>query len=295
MELTKPARIFINNGKRIRQEFADQFNSQLPVPIAGCTRLTVESVLIEYNPQYPNFAPYVSNLELFPSDLGSSFTLSVPNEVDWTVYTVNGQSSWPKNFQEYINAELSTAGSAAVVTLADATSSGYPGYMSWAVAGANLTLLGQSALNNPERSIMERLGLSLRYADTIPELTFTASRTTFTLTAGAPVVVSPGNYMLGRTGAVYLLSDLDNGAQSDSNIQNIMSVLPIRAGIGLGDIVEGEDTNSLTTAVNPASDFNRIQTILLDDNYQPFELREEAKVIIEYHAGYTKADEVILG
>jgi len=72
-------------------------------------------------------------------------------------------------------------------------------------------------------------------------------------------------------------------------------VIPIRAGVGLGDIVEGEDTNSLSTSVNPSSDFNRIGVILLDDNYQPFELREEAKVIIELHCAYDRPDAVVLG
>lgn len=293
-DLTKPSRIFLNNSKRIREEFADQFNTQLPAPIAGVTRLTVESLLVEYNPEYPNFPPYATNLDISTSDAGA-VSLAIPNQVDWTVYEVNGQNSWPKNFEEYLNAQLSTAGSAGVLTIDDATDDGFPGFTKWSISGADVDLLGQSTLANPERSIMERLGLSLRYVGTIPQLTFTGGRTTFSLTDGSAAVITPGNYLLGRTSALYLLSDLDNGAQSDGNIQNILSVIPIRAGIGLGDIVEGEDTNSLTTSVNPSSDFNRIQTILLDDNYQPFELREEAKVILEYHAGYDRPDSVVIG
>lgn len=296
MDLTKPSRVFLNNAKRIPQEFADQFTTQLPAPVSGCTRLTIESALIEYNPQYPNFPPYANKLDISTADAGL-VSITIPNEQDWTVYEVNGQSSFPKNFQEYLNSELSDAGSSAVLTIDDGTADGFPGFTKWRVATADIDLLGQTSLANPEQSIMERIGLGFRAAAVSPTANFSlvGGQAVFSLTAGASSVLTATNYILGRTSAIYLLSDLDNNAQSDGNIQNIMSVIPVRAGIGLGDVVEGEDTNSLTTSVNPSSDFNTIQTIILDDNYQPLELREEAKVIVEYHLGFDRPDSVVVG
>lgn len=294
-DLSKPTRLLLNNGKRDIDQFADQFSSQFQVPLDGITRMTVESFLVENTPFYPNFPPYASTLDISVADVSGTITLSVPNEVDWTVYEVGGSSTFPVNFQNYLNTELASAGSAAVLTLADATSLGYRGFITWSVSGADLTLLGMSNIRNPERSITERLGLSIRYAGQIPELTIVNGRANFELTTGGGTVLSPGNYTLGRTSCVYLLSDMDNAAASDANIQNILAVVPVRAGVGLGDMIEGEDTNSLTTSTNPKKNFNTVDIILLDDNYQPFELREDAKVIIEFHVAYDKVDSVIVG
>jgi hypothetical protein len=302
MDLTHPNRVFLNNAKRSLQEFPDQFSSQLPAPVQGLTRMTIETALIEYNPLHPTFPAYTSNLEIITTDVADPIEISVPTEVDWNSYEVNGQSSWPKNFEEFINAELASAGSGKVISIDLADNDKAPGFTKWTITtGANgdVKFIGQSTLANPEQSIMERLGLSRRFAitDQGDELTYELVNGTYRVvwaptTTGA---ITPGNYILGRTSAIYVLSDLDAGASSDGNIQNILSVIPIRAGVGLGDIVEGEDTNSLSTSVNPSSDFNRIGVILLDDNYQPFELREEAKVIIELHCAYDRPDAVVLG
>lgn len=291
MSLTKPSRLFINNGKRPVEDFADQFSVQLPVPIQGLTRLTVESALIEYNPVDPNFPPYTNTLDISVSDLGPLVQLEIPTTVDWNTYTVAPENAWPKNFQQYINNALSSAGSSITITIDLADSDGLPGFLKFtASATGNIEFLGQSGLANTERSIMERLGLSYRFAalGSAPELTLINDRATFIPTSGGSI--APGNFLLGRTGAIYILTDLDNGAQSDANIQNILGVVPIRSGIGLGDIVEGEDTNSITSAINPTSDFNRLRVLLFDDNYQPLEMREEQRTIIEFHLGYDRSD-----
>lgn len=295
MSLTKPARLFINNLKRPVEEFADQFSTQLPVPVEGLTRLTVESVHIEYNPVHPNFPPYTSILDVSCDDVGL-VQIEIPTEVDWNTYTVGGETSWPKNFQQYINDALASATSARTITIDLATDQGLPGFLTIASVGGTNTIqfLGQSSLANTERSIMERLGLSYRFAslNMIDELTLVNGRARFTPTSGG--TTCPGNFILGRTGSIYLLSDVDSGAQSDANIQNILSVIPVLAGTNLGDNVTGEDTNSLTTSINPSSDFNRVRFLLFDDNYQPFELREEARVIVELHLGYTKTDPIVI-
>lgn len=292
MSLTKPSRLFINNSKRPLQDFPDQFSIQLPAPIQGLTRLTVESVLIEYNPLHPNFPPYTNQLDVSVSDLSALVEIEIPTEVDWNTYVVSPETSWPKNFQQFVNDALSSAGSSVAITIDLADTDGLPGFLKFtsSVTG-NIEFLGQSTLANVEQSIMERLGLSYRFAalGAIPELTIgSTGRATFIPTSAG--TNCPGNFILGRTGSIYLLTDLDNGAQSDANIQNILGVIPIRAGIGLGDIVEGEDTNSITTSVNPTSDFNRLRILLFDDNYQPLEMREEQRTIIEFHFGYDRGE-----
>lgn len=296
MSIAQPSRLFINNAKRPLEDFPDQFSTQLPFPVQGLTRFTVESVLVEYNPLHVNFPPYTNQLDVSCQDLGSVVEIEIPTTVDWNTYVVSPETAWPKNFQQYINNALSSAGSAETITIDLGDDDGLPGFLKiTADSGTgNVEFLGQSTLSNPERSIMERLGLSFRYASlgTIPELFLRGGRAVFQPTITG--TLCPGNFILGRTGSIYLLTDLDNQAQSDANIQNIVSVVPVRAGIGLGDIVEGEDTNSITTSINPSSDFNRVRFLLFDDNYQPFELREEARVIIELHLGYTRPDPLFL-
>ena len=295
MSISQPSRLFINNGKRPIEDFPDQFSVQVPFPIQGLTRMTVENAVIEYNPLHPNFPPYTNELDISTSDAGL-IQLEIPTTVDWNTYTVAPENSWPKNFQQYINNALGSAGSLLTITIDSAASEGLPGFIKITPSiPGDIQFLGQSSLSNPERSIMERLGLDYRQAslNAIPELTIVNNRVRFTPGLGG--TTSPGNFLLGRTGTIYLLSDLDNGGQSDANIQNILSVLPIRAGIGLGDNVTGEDTNSITTAIKPSSDFNRVRFLLFDDNYQPLEMREGQRTIIELHLGYTRDEAVILG
>lgn len=295
MSLTKPSRLFINNLKRGLEDFPDQFSVQLPAPVQGLTRLTLESAIVEYNPLHPTFPPYTNMLDASCADVGL-VQIEIPTEVDWNTYVVNTETSWPKNFQEYINDALVSAGSSTSVNIELGDDAGLPGFLEFtSVSGTGtIQFLGQSSLANTENSIMERIGLSYRLAalGVIPELTLAGGRAVFTPTITG--TICPGNFILGRTGSVYILCDLDNGGQSDANIQNILSVIPLSSATSLGDNIIGEDTNSLTTAVNPSSDFNRVRILLFDDNYQPFELREEARVIMEFHLAYDRPDAVIL-
>lgn len=292
MSITQPNRIFINNDRRKLDMFADQFSVQLPAPVQGATRFTIESILIENNPEYPNFPPYASNLTISAGDLLDPFTFEVEIGVDWTTYEVNGQSVWPKNFQEYLNEQLTNRGSAIALTLEEGGSRGFPGRIFWEATG-DIELLGASNLDNPEASIMERLGLPFRQTKyNEPEFRVVDGRARFSF--GTTGVIAPTTYNLGRTGSVYLLTDLDNAGQSDVAIQNLVSVIPVRPGVGLGDTIEGEDTNSIVTSTSPNADFNAIQIILLDDNYRPFELRENARVIVEFHFAYDRQTPLFL-
>lgn len=297
MSLTKPSRVFINNLKRGIQDFPDQFSVQLPAPIQGLTRLTIQNAIIEYNPLNPNFPPYTNQLDISASDVSSLIELEIPTEVDWNTYVVTPETAWPKNFEKFINNGLVTAGSTTSITLDTAEDLGLPGFLTFtSVSGTGaLEFLGQSTLANPERSIMERIGLSYRFASlgTIPELFIRDSRAVFQPTSTG--TTTPGNFILGRTGSIYLLTDLDNGAQSDANIQNLFAVIGLQPGIALGDNVIGQDTNSITTSVNPSSDFNRIRILLFDDSYQPLEMREEQRTLIEFHLGYDRPDSVVIG
>jgi len=285
MSLTKPSRVFINNLKRGIQDFPDQFNVQLPSPIQGLTRLTIQNAIIEYNPLHPNFPPYTNQLDISASDVGS-------------LNVVTPETEWPKNFEKFINNGLVSAGSTTSITIDTAEDLGLPGFLTFtSVSGTGeIEFLGQSSLANPEKSIMERLGLSYRFASlgTIPELFIRDSRAVFRPEGGSGTTC-PGNFLLGRTGSIYILTDLDNGALSDANIQNLFSVIAIRPGTNLGDNVVGEDTNSITTSVNPSSDFNRIRILLFDDAYQPLEMREEQRTLVEFHLGYDRPDSVVIG
>lgn len=301
MSLVKPGRVFINNSRRQRDMFADQFSVNLPVPVQGATRLTLEACYIEYNPEYRNIPPYATNLTMSFSDVGGGstlFNIVVPNNVDWTTYSVGGQNTWPKNFQQFLNAEASNAGSSAVFTLIEGTSVGLPGVIVWDVAGADVYLYGASNLNNTEQSIMERIGFPFRLSNrSIPQFTQTGNNPcVFELLAGSPTAIaSPTTYILGRTSVVYVVCDLDSGGTSDVNLQNILSVIPVTSGIGQGDILIGEDTNSISTTQSPSSDFSSISIILLDDEYAPFELQEVSKVVVEFHVGYDRPASVIIG
>ena len=296
MSIVHPARLYINNDRRRADMYADQFSVQLQNPVQGLTRFSIDTAVVEYNPEYPNFPPYASTLSVKFSDVVSTTVISVPNNVDWTSYTVNGQNTFPKNFQEYLNAEATSAGSAAVFTLAEGTSVGLPGFILWDIAGANALIYGASGLNNTEQSIMERIGFPFRLANrSIPQWTFTpGSPAVFNLTAAAGVIASPCNYILGRTSLIYVVSDIDANGASDVGLQNIISVIPITPGTGLGDMVIGENTTSISTSTNPSTDFNSVQVILLDDMYSPLELREQARVAIEFNLAYDRPETVAL-
>ena len=102
MSIVHPARLYINNDRRRADMYADQFSVQLQNPVQGLTRISIDTAVVEYNPEYPNFPPYASTLSVKFSDVVSTTVISVPNNVDWTSYTVNGQNTFPKNFQEYL-------------------------------------------------------------------------------------------------------------------------------------------------------------------------------------------------
>jgi len=296
MSIVHPARLYINNDRRRADMYADQFSVQLQNPVQGLTRFSIDTATVEYNPEYPNFPPYASILTIEFSDVVGESIISVPNNVDWTSYTVNGQNTFPKNFQEYLNAEATSAGSASVFTLTEGTSVGLPGFIIWAIAGADALIYGASGLNNTEQSIMERIGFPFRLANrSIPQWTFTpGSPAVFSLTSAGGVIASPCNYILGRTSLIYILSDIDANGTSDVGLQNIISVIPITSGTGLGDMVIGENTTSISTSTNPSSDFNSVQVILLDDMYSPLELREQARVAIEFNLAYDRPETVAL-
>lgn len=296
MSLVKPSRLYINNDRRPADQYADQFIVRLPAPIQGLTRFSIDTALIEYNPEYPNFGIAVNQLTIKFSDVVSNTVLSIPNTVDWTNYTVNGQSAWPKNFQEYLNAEALSAGSAAVFTLTEGSSVGLAGFIIWSIAGADAILYGASGLDNTERSIMERIGFPFRLANrSIPEWTASAPNPAeFNLTAAGSPVASPCNYILGRTGCIYVISDIDTNGSSDVGLQNIISIVPVAPGTGLGDICIGENTTSIATSTNPTSDFSTVQIILLDDAYAPLELREKSLVALEFNLAYDRAETVAI-
>lgn len=296
MSLVKPSRLYINNDRRQVDMYADQFIVRLQAPIQGLTRFSIDTAIVEYNPEYPVFPPYCSQLSILFSDVVGEVTISIPVNVDWTSYSVNGQNAFPKNLQEYLNAEATTAGSAAVFTLTEGTSVGLPGFILWQISGANATIYGASSLDNTERTIMERLGFPYRLANrSIPQFTCTPpNRAEFVLTSVGGVIASPANYILGRTSLIYIVSDIDSNGASDVGLQNIISVIPVTPDTGLGDMVIGENTTSISTSTNPSSDFQSVQIILLDDMYQPFELRDTAKVAIEFNMAYDKPTAVTL-
>jgi len=295
MSLVKPSRLYINNARRQIQMYADQFTVRLQAPIQGLTRFSVDTATVEYNTEFPNFPPYASKLQILFSDVVGEVEINIPNNVDWTSYTVNGQSAWPKNLQEYLNAEATTAGSSAVFTLTEGTSVGLPGFILWQTS-LNVIIYGASTLDNPETSIMERLGFPLRLANrSIPQWTYTSpNRAQFALTAVGGVIASPANYILGRTSVIYILSDIDSNGQSDVGLQNIITMIPIPPNTGLGDLVTGEITNDYSTSSNPSTDFNALTFILLDDQYQPLELRDTAVVALELSLSYSHPTAVSL-
>ena len=296
MSIVHPSRLYVNNDRRRADMYADQFSVQLQNPIQGLTRFSIDTAVVEYNPEFPNFPPYASTLTVKFADVVGDTVIPIPNNVDWTNYTVNGQSSFPKNFQEYLNAEATTAGSACVFTLTEGTPVGLPGFILWSVAGADVIIYGASGLNNTEQSIMERIGFPFRLANrSISEWTFTpGSPAEFSLTTAGGTIASPANYILGRTSLIYIISDIDSNASSDVGLQNIISVIPITPGTGLGDMVIGENTTSISTSTNPSSDFNSVQIILLDDMYQPLELRDTARAAIEFNLAYDRPNTVAL-